>query len=725
MTIRQAGWFRWKSLGFEIPGFLHVEKITESLFSTIYRAYQPQFGRRVAIKVLDAKLSGPFKRECETLGKLGDHPHVVKVFHADISKSGTPYIVMEYLAAGSFADQLNAGGPLPWDQVLPIGVKLAGVLQSAHEAGILHLDVKPANVLIGPDGEPKLADFGIARLRAELEYSTQTLGFTPGYGAPELFEEGAPAVASDVFGLGSTLFALIKGHSPFLRSRHEQPSVSLVIGRMLFGPTPKLNPTIPQDVRAVVRRAMAISPRDRFGSAAELGEALRTVQRNHGLAATPLLVVPVAQVPPAPSPPRPRRWRMATASLLLALTPIADAVRAGASPEACVQADTVQADGVLSFGMVSPKRGQFNFQGPAMQAGAQLAINDVNAAGAIPGIAVQLDPANQLDEGDPSTDTVKQATDTLLARDVDVIIGPALSASTAKVIDHVTCAGVILFSPVNGAALFATYPDHGLYFRTSPSDMFRVPILAALIVADGNRTVVVMARDDVWGNGLRQATTIAIENAGVSVLGSFSYNPNAPNFNREVQRVKAHNPDAIVLIGVTESDVILRAMTEQNLGPNNKKVYGTSNVTSTLARRVNPENPGVLSGMKGVAFDDGDDAFKTRLRQINPGLQDFRYGTSAYDAVVITALAAALAGTDAPAAVAAQTNDVTKDGVKCTNYADCLRLIQADIDIDYDGATGPLDFTEPGEPSSATYAISEIQADGSLKLLDTTTVTTP
>jgi serine/threonine protein kinase len=123
---------RWNSVRLEIPGLLHVEKIAESGFSTIYRAYQPQFGRRVAIKVLDAKLNGPFKRECETLGRLGDHPHVVRVFHADISKSGNYYIVMEYLRAGSLADQLNSGGPLPWHQVLPIGVKLAGVLQSAH-----------------------------------------------------------------------------------------------------------------------------------------------------------------------------------------------------------------------------------------------------------------------------------------------------------------------------------------------------------------------------------------------------------------------------------------------------------------------------------------------------------------------------------------------------------------------------------------------------------------
>jgi ABC-type branched-subunit amino acid transport system substrate-binding protein len=578
--VRGAPWLRRNPLEFDIPGCVNFEKLGGGGFSTVYRAYQPQFERHVAVKILDAQLGSMFRRECKTLGKLGNHPHVVTVFQADITKSGTPYIIMEYLVAGSLADRLNASGPLSWREVLTIGTRLAGVLQSVHEAGILHLDVKPANVLIGPDSEPKLADFGIARLRAALDYTTQTLCFTPCYSAPELFAGTEPTAASDLFSLGATLFALLTGHSPFLRSREEQPNIHVLLGRMLYEPTPELDPGVPEDVRAVVRRAMAVSPQDRFGSAAELGEALRTVQRNHGLTTTPLLVVPIAPAPSAPpSPPRPRRWRAATASVLLALTPVADAVHALASGATCTQANPVQADGVLSFGTVLPKTGAFVYAGPALQAGVQLAIDDVKDAGGIPGIAVQHDPANQLDEGDPSANTVRQSTDTLLAGGVDVIIGPATSASAVKVIDMVTCAGAILFSASNTSPRLSTHPDHDRYFRTAPSDIFRGPILGKLVVADGNSTVVVISRNDAFGKDLGQLTAQAIEDAGGRVLARLTYDPQATNYAREVLQIKSMDPDAIVVIGLNDSAPILRGLIAQGLGPQNKRVYGAGNAS--------------------------------------------------------------------------------------------------------------------------------------------------
>jgi len=105
------------------------------------------------------------------------------------------------------------------------------------------------------------------------------------------------------------------------------------------------------------------------------------------------------------------------------------------------------------------------------------------------------------------------------------------------------------------------------------------------------------------------------------------------------------------------------------------------------------------------------------VKQANPGLQDFTYAAQAYDAVVITALAAGIAGTDAPAAIAEQVNSVTKSGEKCADFKGCMDLIKAGKDIDYDGVSGPLAFTDPGEPSSAAYVISEMQADGTVKII--------
>ncbi len=376
------------------------------------------------------------------------------------------------------------------------------------------------------------------------------------------------------------------------------------------------------------------------------------------------------------------------------------------------------ADGVLSLGTLLPRTGAFVYYGPALDAGVQLAIKDINDAGGIPGIAVKLDDTNQRDEGNPSVETASQSTDALLAGGVDVIIGPATSAVALKMIDKVVCAGVIMFAPGTTSTVFTTYPDHGLYFRTAPSNMLEGSVLGKLVVADGNSTTVVMSRDDPFGNDLREATVQKIRESGGQILDSFHYDPNASDHHKGIQRVKDKNPDAIVLIGFNESARILAKMIEEGLGPRSKRVYGTGdNMTNTMAGQVSPRDPGVLTGMKGTPLDAGGEAFVKRLREANPGLRDLTYAAQAYDALVITALAAAVAGTDEPAAIAKEINSVTKAGEKCTSFAACMTLVKDRKDIDYDGPSGPLEFTDSGEPSSATYVISEIQADGTVRSL--------
>lgn len=374
------------------------------------------------------------------------------------------------------------------------------------------------------------------------------------------------------------------------------------------------------------------------------------------------------------------------------------------------------ADGMLSLGTLLPKTGAFVYQGPALDAGVHLAMKDINDADAIPGIAVKLDEANQHDEGNPSAGTASQSTDALLVGGVDAIIGPATSAVAVKVIDKVVCAGVIMFSPSNTSPVFTTYPDHGLYFRAEPSSVFEGSVLGKLVVADGNSTAVVMSRDDPYGNYLREDTVKAIQKSGGQVLDSFHYDPDVFDHDKDIQRIKAKNPDAIVLIGFTESAQILVNMIEEGLGPSSKRVYST-NMTNTLAGQVSPRDPGVLTGTKGTRLDAGSEAFVKRLKEANPGLRDLTYAAQAYDAVMITALAAAVAGTDEPAAVAKEINGVTETGEKCASFAACMTLVKDRKDIDYDGASGPLEFADPGEPRSATYVISEIQADGTVRSL--------
>jgi ABC-type branched-subunit amino acid transport system substrate-binding protein len=294
-----------------------------------------------------------------------------------------------------------------------------------------------------------------------------------------------------------------------------------------------------------------------LGIRAAASEALRRVSRR----------------PHVPGRRTPRARRLITVGLVLAVMGSLPFVLPVVPPDKSIACSpsVKPADGVLSLGTLLPKTGAFNYTGPALDAGVRLAIKDINDADGIPGIAVKLDEANQRDEGNPSADTASQSTDVLLADEVDAIIGPATSAVALTVIDKVVCAGVIMFSPSNTSPLFTTYPDRGLYFRTEPSTVFEGSVLGKLVVDDGNSTAVEISRDDPYGNSLREETEKVIRKSGGQVLDSFNYNPNAPGYDKLIQRIKAKNPDAIVLIGFTESSRILASMIENGLGPRNKK----------------------------------------------------------------------------------------------------------------------------------------------------------
>ena len=153
----------------DIEGLEDVVEVGRGGFATVYRAYQPAFRRTVAIKVLNAADVGElsaerFRRECQAMGLLSEHPSIVTILDAGFLDTGQPYMVMPFMPAGSFQDRVRSEGPLPWAEASRVAVKLAGALHAAHDAGVIHRDVKPANVLISEYGEAMLADFGIARV---------------------------------------------------------------------------------------------------------------------------------------------------------------------------------------------------------------------------------------------------------------------------------------------------------------------------------------------------------------------------------------------------------------------------------------------------------------------------------------------------------------------------------------------------------------------------------
>ena len=125
------------------------------------------------------------------LGALSQHPHVVTVFVSGFTADGRPYLSMEYMPGGSLADRI-AGGALPWPEAVDVVIKVAGVLQAAHDAGVLHRDIKPGNILVSGYGEPKLADFGIARMEDRTETRSGVVSATIEHAAPEVLAGQRP-----------------------------------------------------------------------------------------------------------------------------------------------------------------------------------------------------------------------------------------------------------------------------------------------------------------------------------------------------------------------------------------------------------------------------------------------------------------------------------------------------------------------------------------------------
>ena len=377
---------------------------------------------------------------------------------------------------------------------------------------------------------------------------------------------------------------------------------------------------------------------------------------------------------------------------------------------------TGDSDGVLRIGGLLPSTGDLAFLGPPEIAGAELAIADVNAAGGV------LDkPAEYLpgDSGDGDPDIANPTVDGHLAAGADAILGAAASGVSLNVIDKITDACKIHFSPANTSPEFTDYDDGDLYFRTSPSDVLQGRVLADLILEEGHSSVALLARQDSYGEGLLKFTMEPLEEGGAEVVVDRVYDPEAQTFSAEVDEVISADPDALVMIGFAESSIILNDLFEQGFTPDEKGIYLVDgNIGNALGQEF--AEPGILVGVKGtLPTAELTEEFRGRLdgqwqKDTGGPLDDYSYGPETYDAVVIMALAAEIAGSDDPAQIAANINGVTREGTECTTFEECKQLVADGEDIDYNGPSGPQDFSQPGEPTAASFAIMAYGEDNQI-----------
>jgi serine/threonine-protein kinase len=243
----------------------------------VYRATDRHLRRAVAVKLLRPELRADptfvarFEREARSAGQL-NHPHIVSVY--DYGEGlDTYYLVMEYVPGGDLRALLRPGAPLPADVAARLGAEVAEALGAAHALGIVHRDVKPANVLLDEDGHAKVTDFGIAKMLAvpALTATAAILG-TPHYLAPEQATGDAITPASDVYSLGIVLYEMLAGRRPF----EGESFIHVAMQHLNAMPPPlaDLNRAVPTTLAAVVARALAKAPAERFADGAALAIAL-------------------------------------------------------------------------------------------------------------------------------------------------------------------------------------------------------------------------------------------------------------------------------------------------------------------------------------------------------------------------------------------------------------------------------------------------------------------
>jgi serine/threonine-protein kinase len=300
----------------------------------IFRATDTSLGRAVAVKVLaeryaqDPSVRERFTREALAVARLSGNPNIVTIYDVGVHED-RPFIVMEYLAGGSLEQKLASDGVQTAGQALEWLEQTAGALDAAHREGVVHRDVKPANLLLDRHGRVHVADFGIASA-AGLSSLTQTgtvLG-TASYLSPEQAQGERTTAASDLYSLGIVAFELLTGRRPFVGDSVAAEAVAHVTGDVPS--VREMNPALPLELDAVFARALAKDPAERFTSGAEFVAALR--QSLEDAAGATGIVAPVT-VPLAAAAPtrayarqRARRSRLTPVIVLLVLLGIGGAI---------------------------------------------------------------------------------------------------------------------------------------------------------------------------------------------------------------------------------------------------------------------------------------------------------------------------------------------------------------------------------------------------------------
>lgn len=366
---------------------------------------------------------------------------------------------------------------------------------------------------------------------------------------------------------------------------------------------------------------------------------------------------------------------------------------------------TPTGDGVLKIGTLFPSSGGLSFLSPAQVAGVRAAARDINAAGGVNGQQVVV---ISKDSGEASTETAEASYDALVAEGVDVVIGPSSSVLSQRLLARAAEAEVPIVSPA------ATYPqltgldEAGVFFRTIPSYPHQAIVLADLFAEKEIPSVALVYREGDLGDSLAAAfeSVVSAPRATPLDLTAVAVKADADStaIAAAVAEVTAAAPAAVVLATPDNGDqtkALISSLTSAGFG--GAKLWLTS---QNLADYSQALSSGMLDGVNGIIEGlSADEAFVAKLKQEDPGVGLTQYGAEAYDATVLAALAAVLAGDDGGASIIRELRNASVGGIKCTSFGECVDVLRTQPDIDYDGVSGSTNLDAAGDPVRGTYQV--------------------
>ncbi len=552
--------------------FYRIRRVLgEGGMGIVFEAEDTHLQRRTALKVMKPDVAANqasrerFLQEARTAAKLS-HDNVITIYQVGV-ENDVPFLSMQYLHGESLEERLQREGRLPILDVLRIGREVASGLAAAHDKGLIHRDVKPANLwleeLPGPPGSSaprwrvKILDFGLARPMEGGKRLTAS-GFivgTPHYLAPEQARDLPLDGRCDLFSLGIVLYRCLCGALPFAGT--DPLSVLTALAGQEPRPVGEMAPDVPPALAAFIHRLLAKDPADRPPSGhevvAELEILERSLTRDEATLPTPVPSGPRKALPPAPRPPSRRRPRWAVALAVLAVFLAAGGLlwhhMGRREPDSGPTPAPVAENEPIKFGVLFSQSGPLRDSGRAAIEAALLAIDELNDKGGVLGRRVQSVVADG--ESDPDVFAV-QAEKLLSREDVRAILGCWTSAARRAVVPVIQKHDSLLLYPVQYEGLEQS--PVVFYLGAAPNQQI-LPAIRTALTTLKRRRLFLVGTDSVYPHAVNaMIRDVVAEEPAARVVGEMYLPPSSLDPQKAIAEIKKSNPDFIVdtLNGDTE-----------------------------------------------------------------------------------------------------------------------------------------------------------------------------